>query len=147
MIANRNGCRYSCGLDHDVLLEGYPLQGSKSLGQAVPRLLSTIAELVALRPGPLKGKEIRFLRRHIGLTPEELDDRIDFGAGLIDLAETGNWSMTRESDVELRRLVFLHIGSRVPSFAALYALYASQRCNLAIRLRHEESTQRWALAA
>ena len=75
MIANQNGCRYACGLDH-VILEGYALaqhEGSVTIDR-INGLHRRIAEQVALRAGPLTGKEICFLRKHLGLTPEELEE-------------------------------------------------------------------------
>ena len=149
MIANQNGCRYACGLDH-VILEGYALaqhEGSVTIDR-INGLHRRIAEQVVLRAGPLSGKEICFLRKHLGLTPEELEDRINGGAGSVRLAEIISTPLPRESDVELRRLVFTHHDARIPSFAALYALYGSNpQEELVIRVRPEDSDIGWRHAA
>lgn len=146
MIANHRGCCYDCGLGYPVIIEGYPLGNSSAARVEALRWL--IAHAVALRNGPLTGKEIRFLRTYLGLTTEELDDRIDFGAGLIELHELGNWKLTVESDIELRRMVFAHNGTTVPSLEALRALYGSMQIDPPeVRIRPEPCSGAWTLAA
>jgi len=123
MIANREAREYDCGLGYPVLVPpGYPLDEQSGDTNV---LHARIAHAVALRPGPLTGKEVRFLRENLGLTPEELSERIDFPTDLIRACESGNGIVPRESDVEIRRLVFTHHDLTIPSFAALYALYGS----------------------
>lgn len=148
MIANANGFSYDCGLGYPVLLpDGYPLDGSTD-GAAAIALTALIAEAIALRPGPLTGPEIRFLREHLGHTPEALEDLIDFPADMIRTCESGNCLLGRENDVELRRLVFTHNEKPLPSLAAFYGLYGSvDPVSFVIRIRLTDPDASWQLAA
>ncbi|MES2668142.1 MAG: hypothetical protein V4644_00395 [Patescibacteria group bacterium] len=143
------GRPYVCGLTN-VFLVDHP-GGTR---MADPEFMShktlhrVIAEAIARRRGPLTGREIRFLRTELNLTPEELDDHIGFEADLIVVCESENWVLTRECDVKLRRLIFTHLKVKMPTTHEMNGLYCCGRPEaFVIRVAHGDPDRSWTLLA
>jgi hypothetical protein len=145
MRANANGSIYACG-GIEVRLGEYPLSGGPAPARAemLLNLHHVIAVAIACRSGNLSGHETRFLRSVLGLTPEQLSDRLDLSAGTFQHHELCLLYLDQKNDVEIRRMIFTHLDLAMPPFAELDALYkASRPERFAIAVRHDSATNDW----
>ncbi|GGK23273.1 helix-turn-helix domain-containing protein [Salinarimonas ramus] len=102
--------RYSeCGLD-DVLIYGLDperfVDGERGIGfPRIGRLHRVIAAALLARPGPLAGRELRFLRTEVGLTPADIASRLGVSEREVTRWEASAAAIPEETDVLVRRLV------------------------------------------
>jgi len=122
----RDGQTYhykECGLDN-VYLENVELRECEACGTATPRirrildLHATIARAVALKPGPLSGAEIRFLRKQLGLKAREWAVLLRIDQATLSRWENGVQQIGPQADT-LIRLLYLRVfeereGKRIP---------------------------------
>ena len=112
-----------CGLDN-VYFENIELRVCEACGAATPRirrildLHTTIARAVALKPGPLSGAEIRFLRKHLGLKAREWAALLRIDQATLSRWENGAQQIGPQADT-LIRLPYLRVfeereGKRIP---------------------------------
>ncbi|MFL6215825.1 MAG: type II TA system antitoxin MqsA family protein [Blastocatellia bacterium] len=112
----RDGQTYhytECGLDN-VYLENIELRVCASCGTATPRirrlldLHATIARAVALKPGPLNGAEVRFLRKHLSLKAREWATLLRIDQATLSRWENGTQQIGPQADT-LIRLLYLRV--------------------------------------
>jgi len=145
MRANANGSIYACG-GIEVRLREYPLSGGPAPARAemLLNLHRVIAVAIACRSGHLSGHETRFLRSVLGLTPEQLSDRLDLPTGMFRHHELCLLYLDQKNDVEIRRMIYTHLDLALPPFVELEALYGSSRPKrFAIAVKHDSITNDW----
>ena len=108
---SRETVRYDdCGLTNvhlvDVEVRRCPSCGEEELViPAMADLHRVIAEQLALRPTPLAGPEIRFLRKYLGFSQEQLAEEMGLRQETISRYENGHERMGATSERLLRLLV------------------------------------------
>lgn len=148
--ANQHGCLYMVsGLDN-VRLLGYPL--AREPGAVKIERINVLHKVIALgivqRPGPLMGREIRYLRTELGFTPEDLADLIDTQADLIRTAENRlTLALPLTNDVELRRLIYTHFDLEMPLIQTICARSAADRTDDFFVEVTPDAASHWKLAA
>lgn len=70
-------------------------------------LIKKIAQTRAAHPMKLKGQDIRFLRKTLGLKAKELADKLDISAEHLSRCESGDKILSPNSEKVLRSLVLL----------------------------------------
>ena len=75
---------------------------------AVPELHTLIGRFLIKKNSPLSGKEIRFLRKNMGLTATKLVDYIGVNIATISRWEKGKYPITKPHDI-LLRVVYANI--------------------------------------
>ena len=111
LVAHRETVRYDdCGLP-DVYLVDVEVRRCRACGEeeiVIPRMAElhrAIAEALALRPAPLNGTEIRFLRKFLGLSQRELASRMGLRQETISRYENDRERMGSPAERLLRLLV------------------------------------------
>lgn len=92
-----------------------PACGDKQV--AVPRLPAlhqALARTVVTKPGRLTGPEIRFLRKHLGLSGQDFADVMGSDPSTISRWENGKEPMNKHADRLLRLMVL--IGKRLQKY-------------------------------
>ena len=93
-----------CGLPNVYLVNGIPWLDS------IDGLHMTIGKLLAQKAGSLGGREIRFLRREMGLTQKGLGEKLDTSCRTVQRWEQDRNRVTHGQDVLLRTLYLGFIG-------------------------------------
>lgn len=112
-----------CGLDNVWLVNGFNVRRT-SYGEAVSiddveGLYHAIARNLVQRAGTLNGREVRFLRKHLGLSQRTLGDVLGYNEETISNWERGKsdiphgpdrllrayWREAKEGNAKLRELV------------------------------------------
>ena len=113
-IITRTEQRYhykECGLDN-VYLENIEVRTCESCGVKSPRLPrilelhSTIARAVALQPTPLRGIDLRFLRKQLGYTAKRWASLLRVDASTLSRWENDEQPIGAQSDALIRFLYF-----------------------------------------
>jgi putative transcriptional regulator len=97
------------GLDN-VYLENIEVRACKSCGDRSPRIASinklhdTIARALVLKPYPLSGRDIRFLRQHLGLKAREWAALMPVDVTTLSRWESGEQKIGPQSDSLIRLL-------------------------------------------
>jgi len=97
------------GLDN-VMLRGVKLLKCSKCGNVTPvlskinELMRVIASAVVLQPSPLTGKQIRYLRKYIGLTGEQFGKKLGLTKEHISRLETEKHSVGDQTDRLIRYL-------------------------------------------
>jgi len=73
--------------------------------QKEPQLLQVIALKLLMRPGPLGGQELRYLRKLCDLTQEKLASKLDVRRGAILRWEAGEMEVGRPRQLHLRMVL------------------------------------------
>lgn len=100
-----------CGLDN-VYLTNIDLRVCDACGTKVPRLRrmpelhSTIARAVAMQPCPLRGQDIRFLRKQLGFSAKEWATLLRTDASTLSRWENDQQEIGTQSDCLIRLLYF-----------------------------------------
>ncbi len=136
----KRGQRYhyiECGLDN-VYLENLDVRVCEACGEASPRiprindLHAIIGQAVALQNVPLSGKEIRFLRQHLGLKAKEWAAFLHIDTATLSRWENGGQIIGPQAD-SLMRLMYFYLlvekqGRAIPEHVAdLVAAVVTQR--------------------
>ena len=112
----KKGQRYhytESGLDN-VYLNNIELRVCQSCGSTTPRipkineLHSTIGIALALIPSPLSGKELRFLRQHLGFKAREWAALLRIDESTLSRWESGEQKIGAQSD-SLIRLMYIRV--------------------------------------
>jgi len=119
--------RYTgCGLDDIWLISGYTVEehdGEQAVTiRNLEGLHKAIGESLIQRKKILSSKEVRFLRRQIGITQSEMARLVGCDAQQIARYEKGENKMPGPTDRLVRMLYKEHIGGDVPVRAILKAL-------------------------
>jgi putative zinc finger/helix-turn-helix YgiT family protein len=99
------------GLDN-IYLINIELRVCESCGAVTPRipkinqLHETIAKALALKPYPLNGAEVRFLRKHLGLKAKEFAANLRVDVSTYSRWENGDQQIGEQSDALIRLLYF-----------------------------------------
>lgn len=98
-----------CGLDDVYLLSGFIVEDT-AYGPAfsiknIEGLHEAIVNALLIQEGVLSAKEIRFLRKHLGMTQEQFGDFIGVGAQMVARYEKGQSRMMRAVELLLRARV------------------------------------------
>jgi putative zinc finger/helix-turn-helix YgiT family protein len=99
------------GLDN-VFLKSVDLRVCKACGEVSPRLPrilelhSTIARAVAMQPCPLRGQDVRFLRKQLGYSAKQWATFLRIGASTLSRWENGQQEIGAQSDTLVRLLYF-----------------------------------------
>lgn len=110
----RNGQEYhytESGLDN-IYLINIELRVCEACGEATPRiprinqLHETIAKALALKPYPLNGAEVRFLRKQLGLKAKEFAANLRVDVSTYSRWENGDQQIGEQSDALIRLLYF-----------------------------------------
>lgn len=111
-IKRQQAYRYKeCGLDNVYLLN-IEFRVCDSCGIKVPRLTrmlelhATIARAVALQPCPLRGQDIRFLRKQLGFSAKEWATFLRTDASTLSRWENDQQEIGTQSDSLIRLLYF-----------------------------------------
>lgn len=153
----RRGCdaqapfRYlACGLDNVFLTSGYVRK--ERGGQMVTAvedadgLHSAIAKHMVLRRKRLRGKEVRFLRRHLDLTQAELGELIGVTDQTIARYEKEETAFDGAADMLLRILVAGHAKGSINPRELVERIRQSDDSNVdEIVLEHDD--HEWRMAA
>ncbi|HFB97560.1 MAG TPA: transcriptional regulator [Bryobacterales bacterium] len=132
-----------CGLDNVIIYGADFLTddgGDEVLViPAVNRLHRVIAEGIVRRPGRMTGKELRFLRTEMGMTPAELAALLHRDAQSVARWEKGRVEMDGNADTLMRLLAAEHLDLKLREGAA----ELSRRCadtppSNAIRIRADD---------
>lgn len=100
-----------CGLDNVYLLN-MEVRVCDSCGSKVPRLKrmpdlhATIARAIAMQPCPLRGQDIRFLRKQLGHSAKEWARLLRTDASTLSRWENGQQELGTQSDTLIRLLYF-----------------------------------------
>jgi len=100
-----------CGLDNVYLLN-LEFRACDSCGNKAPRLTrmpelhATIARAVALQPCPLRGQDIRFLRKQLGFSAKEWATFLRTDASTLSRWENDQQEIGTQSDSLIRLLYF-----------------------------------------
>jgi putative zinc finger/helix-turn-helix YgiT family protein len=100
-----------CGLDN-VFLKNIDLRVCDSCGAKIPRLSrmrelhGTIARAVAMQPCPLRGQDIRFLRKQLGYSAKEWATFLRTDASTLSRWENDQQEIGTQSDTLIRLLYF-----------------------------------------
>ena len=103
-----------------VILRGVDVSRCPGCGEkevAIPRLPSlhqALARIVVTKPGRLTGPEIRFLRKHLGLSGQDFADVIGSDPSTISRWENGKEAMNKHADRLLRLMIL--IGKRLQKY-------------------------------
>lgn len=112
----KRGQRYhytESGLDN-VYLENVDVRVCEACGEISPRiprindLHATIGQAIALRNVPLSGKEVRFLRQHLGLKAKEWAAFLRIDTTTLSRWENGGQIIGPQAD-SLMRLMYFHL--------------------------------------
>lgn len=108
----RQTYRYKqCGLDNVYLLD-MELRVCNACGIKVPRLKrtpelhATIARAIAMQPCPLRGQDVRFLRKQLGYSAKEWATLLRTDASTLSRWENNQQEMGTQSDTLIRLLYF-----------------------------------------
>lgn len=105
------------GLDN-VYLSNIELRVCESCGEVTPRiprinrLHETIAKALALKPYPLSGAEVRFLRKQLGLKAKEFAAHLRVDASTYSRWENGDQQIGGQSDALIRLFYFRIVEER-----------------------------------
>ena len=100
-----------CGLDNVYLLN-IELRVCESCGTKIPRLTrmpqlhATIARAIALQPCPLRGQDVRFLRKQLGYSAKEWATFLRTDASTLSRWENDQQEIGTQSDCLIRLLYF-----------------------------------------
>jgi len=100
-----------CGLDNVYLLN-MEFQVCDACGIKIPRLKrmpelhATIARAIAMQPCPLRGQDIRFLRKHLGYSAKEWATLLRTNASTLSRWENNQQEIGTQSDTLIRLLYF-----------------------------------------
>jgi putative transcriptional regulator len=100
-----------CGLDNVYLLN-LEFQVCDACGTKVPRLKrmpelhATIARAIAMQPCPLRGQDIRFLRKQLGYSAKEWATLLRTNASTLSRWENNQQEIGPQSDSLIRLLYF-----------------------------------------
>ena len=100
-----------CGLDNVYLLN-MEFRVCDSCGSKVPRLKrmpdlhAPIARAIAMQPCPLRGQDIRFLRKQLGYSAKEWARFLRTDASTLSRWENGQQELGTQSDTLIRLLYF-----------------------------------------
>jgi putative zinc finger/helix-turn-helix YgiT family protein len=136
------------GLDN-VYLKDIELRLCESCGESsprIPRILdvhAAIARAVALQPRPLRGAEIRFMRKQLGMRAGEWAGLMRVDKATFSRWENDDQQLGAQSDALLRFLYFRISEEREGKFLPdqLVARIAAVQCSQAAELRMEIDTQ------
>jgi len=136
-----------CGLDNVYLLN-MEIRVCESCGSKVPRLKrmpelhATIARAIAMQPCPLKGQDIRFLRKHLGYSAKKWATFLRTDASTLSRWENNQQELGTQSD-SLIRLLYFRIrdekkGTLSKESVAAAAAAVSSACllNLCVNMNH-----------
>jgi DNA-binding transcriptional regulator YiaG len=106
-----------CGLDDVYLVSGYECETTE-YGETVSikkadELHAAIGFYLATEEKTLTGKELRFLRKEMGLTQAELGQYVGLDAQTVARWEKDQYPITSAADIVVRLLYLEHIG-RLP---------------------------------
>ena len=111
-IRSQQTYRYKeCGLDNVYLLN-MEFRVCDACGVKVPRLKrmpelhATIARAVAMQPCPLRGQDIRFLRKQLGYSAKEWATLLRTNASTLSRWENNQQEIGPQSDTLIRLLYF-----------------------------------------
>lgn len=114
VIKSQQSYRYrECGLDN-VYLQNIDVRVCESCGTKVPRLLrardihATIACAIAMQPCPLRGQDVRFLRKQLGYSGREWATFLRTDASTLSRWENNQQEIGTQSD-SLIRFLYLRI--------------------------------------
>ena len=97
------------GLDH-ITLRGVEVLHCPNCGTVAPllfqikRLMAIIARALVFKPSPLTGQEIRFLRKHIGLTGERFGRKLGLTKEHVSRIEHQKYPVGQQTDRLIRYL-------------------------------------------
>lgn len=100
-----------CGLDNVYLLN-IEFRVCNACGSTVPRLRrmpelhATIARAIAMQPCPLRGQDVRFLRKQLGYSAKEWAGFLRTDASTLSRWENDQQEMGTQSDSLIRLLYF-----------------------------------------
>jgi len=97
------------GLDNLVLVGMSPVRGSDIRIPKVNMLHKLIAEVVVTKPSRLNGKEIRFLRTHIGYTVSDVAGYMGLSETTVKSCENGSGFPDRQAEFVFRGHVLREI--------------------------------------
>jgi putative zinc finger/helix-turn-helix YgiT family protein len=111
-IKRQQTYRYKeCGLDNVYLLN-IELRVCDACGTQIPRLPrmpelhGTIARAIAMQPCPLRGQDVRFLRKQLGYSAKEWATLLRTDASTLSRWENNQQEMGTQSDALVRLLYF-----------------------------------------
>lgn len=120
METRREEVEYDAAGLPGVILRGVDVSHCPSCGEKqvhVPRepaLHQALARTVVTKPGRLTGPEIRFLRKHLGLSGQDFADVMGSDPSTISRWENGKEPMNKHADRLLRLMVL--IGKRLQKY-------------------------------
>jgi putative transcriptional regulator len=100
----------SLGLDIQVEANVYTCAACGEVFEGFTQVVvlhQTIADHLTTRPGPLRGVEIRFLRKHIGLSSKDLAEQMGVDPATISRWQADKQKMSASHDRMLRLLARL----------------------------------------
>ena len=111
MSSKRENHKYSaCGLDY-VTLVNVEVRRCKECGESeavipkVEELHRVIAQIIARRQSKLRGCEVRFLRKYLGLSGADAASALSVGASWLSRCENDKVELSRGSERFLRLMV------------------------------------------
>lgn len=120
METGRDEVEYDAAGLPGVILRGVEVSRCPGCGAtdvAIPRepaLHQALARVVVNKPGRLTGPEIRFLRKHLGLSGQDFADVMGSDPSTISRWENGKEAMNKHADRLLRVMVLL--GKRLQKY-------------------------------
>ncbi len=100
----------ACGLDN-VTLKGVDYAKCDKCGEEYyglgdqEKLHQLIASALIRKSGPLNGKEVRFLRKHLGYATEVFSKIVDYDVSTISRIENGKQAVQKHYDLVMRLAV------------------------------------------
>lgn len=137
-----------CGLD-TITLVNVEIRTCAQCGERevvipkMPELHRLIARLVADKDGPLAPKEIRFLRKYLGLSGADFAKRIQVSPETLSRWENGKADMGRPYEGLLRLMVFNQVPVTHYPTEKLQRIEEGKRSPLRVRIQHSTKRDPW----
>jgi putative transcriptional regulator len=141
LIKSQQSYHYKeCGLDN-VFLKNIELRVCEVCGLRAPRLLrmrelhGTLARAVAMQPCPLRGMDIRFLRKQLGYSAKQWATFLRIDTSTLSRWENGQQEIGTQSDTLIRLLYFRILDEREGVLSTGHVAATAAAVNVACFLR------------
>jgi transcriptional regulator with XRE-family HTH domain len=136
-----------CGLDDVYLASGYELENTE-YGEAVSvknadGLHVAIGVYLAKEEKTLSGKELRFLRKEMGLTQAELGQYVGLDAQTVARWEKDQYPITAAADAVVRILYLEHVGKLPQNIRELLTKLEELDSQLEGKVLFEKTNGNW----